>query len=228
MTTSLRSALSATMDERANRILVLMVLATIMLALTCFMVNQMKWPPCELSAQRPTYEPSKLAHHSPTNHRALVKFAGYLNYMNLSGTRTSRRAYYLPLQLNSIKFQHENDGFWLKLDTQCAKIDLNLEGDGQTSSLIVRQISVQLSLANANFTHCTIAYPDMSADLNKHYSCYTQISYSCTTSIMDQYGQRHIKTVARLHVLALEFEINGNPKLIRQGQFSTKPSPCVA
>lgn len=227
-TDSLKSALSATMKDRAIQFLALLVASLLMVYL---ITDQLSRPACLPGAERPArVDLAGLEPFAPANLRALVKFAGYLKYTNASRTLESGRAY-LELELDSVGFragsrQGVQSFKRLTLETNCAQLELELKQ--QAGRLLVDRINIELGHPDGQFTECSVAYLDLATDLGKHYACNAHLAYQCDAPAVDDYGRRRMKTVAHLHLLALEFEVEGNRKRVRQRSFSTEASHCIA
>lgn len=177
--------------------------------------------------------------------RSLVKFAGALQYLD----QTLEGKNLLPLKLKSVSVESSggsNGERALVLWTSCARLKLQLASDNK--QLLVGSIELETVRVGNHLRACQVSTtsirltnasqrryssrcePNLQQVSTRPFTTTSPASsntpHDCKWSYWRGGGASFVqKTIARLLIYSLEFELDGGEALIRQNQFS-KPSDC--
>lgn len=209
------------MDDRRNKIIVGSVIVIVVVTIVAFVFfSGAGSAKCDLIEGKPEFKAENLKNISSGDYKSLANFDGFLTY-TLADAKEKK--VYLPLQLQSIASDSKDASIpTLTLQADCAKVTFTMRTD-QTTGTSVTKIEVELSHANDKSTKCQITdVGDLGkpAPVGKHYKCQTArlTTFDCKDGD---------KTIARLQMNDIEFEINGNSDNIKKGEFSTPAIVCA-
>jgi len=209
------------MHVRERKVLTSIMLMLVVISTTVIIIIWKGNNECRLRRTKPPLPDfASLKNLTSPDNEAIASFAGFLTYAFRPHQGEVERIH-LPLQFKSLTHQAFGDSEQLILITNCAKIILSLRLAKNKEFIFVQNIRIDLGLAHEGVTSCEIQYPNIRAEVGRHYACRREGFYTCTTKFKS--GSRD---VAHLRIYNLEFEIFGNPNNIKQGLFSSPPTDC--
>lgn len=215
------------MDNRIRNAVIVGIGVTVLVVLAILFIGAGKQ--CNLQSEAPKLDPSEeVVNHKSSDFKAMANFAGYLVYKQKQDddkkkNSTSNTDLYLNLELESI----EQTGSWgdtkqparLKLSTGCADLTVVLPTSEDKSHLEPFYFELDNISSDGDRTECTTGSP-MTIFASQYYSCKQTKSYTCFST------KDKTKEVAQLIVQRLEFEVDGNPAAIKQGNFDKVLVSC--
>lgn len=177
-------------------------------------------------------QPDPIGKASPDN-KILVYLDSYLQYVGNNNNNnkntlsiSEQSKTYLPLKLQRISMANETNGEnSLILINDCARMSLNLATDSR--ELVVGSIDVETLKSNGFEKECHVLQTPIRLDTNdRYYSCNISSQYPCVARHWKDKNTFVTETVALLHLRSFEFEINGDPNVIKWNKFSKIPSIC--
>lgn len=196
------------------------VVATLVLIIV---LNRPGKHPCELRQEVPTYDSEQSKNVTSKNNVAIANFAGYLGFPN-DTNRSEIVNEYLPLELVSISQEGTLNGSSqanLTLSTSCCNIKLHHTLDPDNKSNYLISMVIENIVGNRNVTSCHVAeFLTTKLKQDQFYFCRDSKVHYCKD--MEE------NTVATFVFHQLEFEIDGNPDIIKQGRFSKQQYICTS
>lgn len=197
--------------EHANKIIAVAIVLVVGLGIVAVTVSRQNSIWCGLVDEKPASDLSKLPNLASSDLKALVKFAGYINYEIDSTYR------FVPLRVDSVNVTTLDDGdHLLVVLADCARLSFTVQPNK------VKSVHVDLALPSKKVRVCASEEPNFAFDDNQHYACLEEHERSCNSTESDGSQTR----IAWLVFEALEFELNGDPMKVERHEFSTFPSGC--
>lgn len=199
-----------------NRIKIGAAIGTIIVAVVVllFIFVIPKSNSCKLQDERPKLDIAKATNYKTGDNKAMANFVGYLIYPKEPEKNSTIN--YLELDLESISQTGTLNGpnpTKLKLATSCCDITVVMP-------VVDKKVNFYLEIddvsSDGDKTACTIASP-ASIEVNQYYSCQKPQTYHC---------MKDKKLIAELQVERIEFEVDGDPKAIKKGNFSKEKRSC--
>lgn len=189
--------------------------------LIIFIIRQESTPICELDSKQPHYDnQTKLENFISQDATSIANFQGFLEYQFDSKSEDDEHKY-LDLKLQSILTDGQD---MLVLNADCCKLSIAfgppIDSD-QTRP--VKSIKLDLKRPNGESDSCVIVNLCMSTSQTHHYRCREVQKLLCYDP--DAPGE-YDELVPVLVINRIEFELFGDPKLIRNKNFSTEPREC--
>lgn len=210
------------MDVRRNQVIVgSVVVITVIVVIALVATRSDSGPVCELQAEQPKIDLSKIKTIIAGDNNALLRFAGYVKYEKSNDVKDDK--VYLALddtQTVAFKKGDKDTKDTVSAETVCSSLSLDIETNtaGNTQIGTVKlEVKADGLKKPDDESQCTFSFGSTYAK-GKHYSCKKEKSYACKVND---------KTVATLVVSDLEFEVNGNPEKVKKGEFSTPADECA-
>lgn len=152
--------------------------------------------------------------------------------------KTKEPNYFLPLNMKSLsKIEDDNSGnLQLIFKTDCCDITFSIEKSKQNNFVIVKSIRLDIALENNSKQSCIIRKPNIIYRSNHHYKCNVNLLlYRCYSDKKEnkyQLSKLNYNTtdydvlITNLYVDSIEFELNGDPNIIKDGKFSLPAKNC--
>lgn len=168
---------------------------------------------------------------SSADHRVLVNFAGYIQYMKNNKpdqTNDVQAIICLPLNLQRVSMNQETNGeSSLVLSYDCARLTLYLATNSK--ELVVGSIDVETLRSNGHEKECHILSTPIRVETKNYYSCnVSSQKYPCIARYWRGKDSFVTETIAFLALTTFEFEVDGEPESIKNHYFSKSPSQCEA
>lgn len=184
---------------------------------------------CKLEDLEPRKDLSNLANIRSSNDLALAKFAGYLK-LTIVSFGDVYETKYLSLDLKSISYSmYANQSRYLTLETDCARLEFVVKVS-PSHLYQVSDINVAPKTECARFDRCTISEESFNTIAEQHYKCLYDRTYECVLGPNggNSSHENGIRAVSEVYLVTneIEFEVDGDPEKISQGQFSKPQREC--
>lgn len=203
------------MDNRIRNGAIAGVLVVAVVVLVLLFVVPRTGHVCKLSSEPP--KGADVTNFKTSDFKAMANMAGYLIYTKQQDQKEVQS--YLGLDLNSIEqtgsLKEPKEPAKLKLATFCADLTVVLPTDKNSSFPFYFQLDNISS--DGDKTTCTTS-SRLALRADQYYSCQKTQIYECMNDK---------KLVAHLQLDVLEFELDGDPNLIKQDKFSKSKQSCV-
>lgn len=176
---------------------------------------------CDLVEMEPHQNVSLIRDFVSSDYTMIANFAGFIKFVHFVDEKIEKVSY-LPLELTGIRYTSFSQHELLVLETACANLELLTYQDTKTKMTIVKQVLVFWHKPYRTYNHCYVSTQKFDTPASSHYACHKQEYYKCVQSTdVDVWDE--ISLVAN----QLEFEVNGDTKHLRRGQFSTAAKECT-
>lgn len=157
--------------------------------------------------------------------RTLVRLNGFLSYSeSLEGADDGGN---LPLKLHDLSHSEGQNGeSQLTLSTGCARLVFNLASDSK--QLIVGSIDVSTVRVGEHRRECQVTTTSIRLEdlTSARYLCNSPAKFDCKSSFWHNNDTYQMRKIATLELNSLEFEVDGDPTVIRTNQFSKQAAEC--
>lgn len=183
-----------------------------------FLVSRNPGPKCTLLSSEPM-EKGSVRSVATGDFTALANLDGYMMFLQ---TNTSIFKYF-PLDAQYIEVSEETDetGYSHKvlfIDSPCASLKLAVKPEGSISVCDGQLMMKPLPEIDSRLTQCQLPNRMLSFNNGLHYACNHEITHSCDNTIDDW--------LVKVKIYRLEFEIDGDPKIIKKFEFSKPADTC--
>lgn len=215
------------MDVRRNQLIVGgVVIVAVIVVIALVASKSGDAPVCELQAEQPKIDLSKVKIIIAGENNVLLKFAGYVKYEKSNDVKDDK--IYLALEDTQTVALKKDDVTpnqparrAISAETGCASLTLNIDQSSQPDKLEIGTVKLEVKADGLkkpdDESYCTVSSIGEAYAKDKHYSCNKEKSYPCKDKD---------KTVATLVVSNLEFELDGNPEKVKKGEFTTAADEC--
>lgn len=188
---------------------------------------------CKLTDTEPKQELTHLPSIRSADNRALVRFAGFLR-LAIVDNNDDYEFKYLPLTLKTVHYSvFANQNILLSLEADCAKLDMKIRETTEHEYQVL-SLSIMPKIQSARFDRCGISTTALNTRSDEHYKCLYDKSYECTfvsdaiTANNRTLAVNSSGSLTEVYLIAnqLEFELDGDTKLIAQGEFSKTAKEC--
>lgn len=201
---------------KSNRVLIVLgVIIGIVLAialLTSFVLFMKQSTSCQVQLEEPKRSSKVLKNFITKDYKAIANIDGYVLFNDTHE--------YVPLELNNIELSEESNEQYLTLHFTCASIGILWRKGINTEWNMVTEYNVSINVAGKSTTKCIIEYPGIYVPNNEHFYCQQKYVFGCVDL------ETHRKQLLELVLYAIEFEIDGDPDMIKEGRFSKQPRVC--
>lgn len=201
------------MDFRNSKLVVILVIVlsiAVSITIVLNLASSTDHADCKLVGEKPSAKKTNNVVSDALD--SIANFDGFFHYQ-LEPHSKKPDEVYMQSTLKSIKLKETPVEFSLSLDADCLKINLELEQIYSWKR--VNRIDIELVLPNGKDTKCSVFYPIIYWEPEKHYFCEEQKLYECYS--VD--GAERI--VGTLVVNRLEFETHSSSR-----KFTTLRSAC--
>lgn len=160
-----------------------------------------------LLSERPSFEAADVSLVRSSMNDTLVRAAGSIKYLDLANTKQV----YDSVEVQAVALDKKGEKSRLTLSIPSGAIDFDITEDAQKTE--VEKMTLRVMEGIKVGLKCEIEMPGVESSAQKHYASMHAHSYKCKQS-----G----RTVAEVTFDVLEFEINGNPELTKELQFTTE------
>lgn len=201
--------------KRNQKYLIALVIGLVLVVLLAVVITLASGHKCSLSDQHPTVDST--VYMNSRDNLARVGFSGFIKYeQDTEDNNTTTQAGFMKLKLRKIEQQVDSNATNLLLKTDCAQVTFSISTADKNNNMLYL-IKLNLVKPNGQWKECEI---DMAIvyDTSRHYKCDKIQEFFCWTNEAKKKKVR----IATFAMNAIEFEFNGDPKVIAQDQFSTK------
>lgn len=214
------------MDEQRNKIIAGAVVITVLVVIGFLVILKSGGPKCELVSAKPDVVPSdKVSHAASSDNTALAYLDAYLEYELAKDSK--EKSNIMPLQIKELKVNKVDTGRRVDLVADCAKISIDIN-DSDKRNNIVKGAHVELTLANGDESTCDIdaSFKPAQFPVNNYSQCKTEQTLVCSKKTKDKDNKETTKTVGKLIIRSLQFELDGDAEKIKKGEFSKQSTSC--
>lgn len=211
-------------------------LLCIVMVAALYLIVLIQQPKCELTKEEPRYDLEHLKASLSSDSKTMVKFAGYLQYMQavdvsrlneldeIKPPPVEVEPQFMALEFDSVSYavsNKEKGTSFLVMETNCSSIKVTLVD--KISIQAASLITLTLDVPNMNEAECEAVPGDINAKTGEHYLCKKKKTYDCYS--LDP--KTKSKLLVKLIITEFEFEVSGNAFVHKKGNFSTNATLCA-